>query len=718
MRRKITILILAVIPALFLITALTTNAGRRPHGLTQEEWAFAAAVGGGSYAYAINETMAYTMGSYVLPIPGRPDAEVFRTCGSAAEHEGADFLVAEFESIGLQGVAKEPFPVHAYETRGASVQIVAPTPSEEMLATGYTGIDGTPPGGVTAEAVYVGLGRKQDYEGVDVTGKIVLVDVSEYEMYWLQFPHMEARVQGAIGMVVHWLEYGSIEDSVVTHDAETELSIPAVSVSNKNFARIVEAIETSSEPVMVKMMDDSDQMLEGTSYNVVGYIPGATRPDELVIVADHYDTHWFGASDDGSGVARLLGIAKAFVDSGYEPSRTLVFMATGCEEFGWTDTEYDWAIGAYNAIHNLHPDWAGRTVAYFNLEGGGTRGATSVAAAGTPATGSFRKKLLGLFDEYFSSMAPYNAYYVPSIAYERLETTWADGFSFASHGVPTMSVQGRRVRPPLESAYHTQMDRMNEPTGEPLITAESLAMSIISNGITAIRFDRAEVPPYDFQKWADGVEATIDDEVWANAGVERRAFDRALAALYAQGIATYDRLHSKKGFQDPAAASALMLEAERIASSTFHTVGGDVLPDYPNGMYTEDAWSLYEIIAFLEEGDVEPALVYLTWPYGMWEGHKVSREVYQEMVINRRNNPARTDLFWATDRVAVHTDLWDEYTSLKAKRDAGDTDYSAELASIRAKYAALSDRLQGSIDEITDAMTAVTALLKQVEDMK
>jgi hypothetical protein len=712
MRRSIKIALLASLAALFFSGMLAIGAGN-PHGLTAEEHAFAEAVGEGAYAFGINETMAYTMGSFLLPTPGRPDAEAFRTCGSAAEHEGAVFLKAEMESIGLQSVAKEPFDIHAYETRGASVQVVSPPAPEVMLATGYTGMDGTDPEGITAEVVYVGLGRKEDYEGKDVTGKIVLVRVDEWETYWLQFPHMEARVQGAIGMVVRWTSYGGIEDSVVTHDAETEMSIPAVAVSVKNFEHIVELTEASNEPVEVTMINNSDQMLEGTSYNVVGYIPGTTRPDELVIVADHYDTHWYGASDDGSGVARLLGIAEAIVESGYEPSRTLVFMATGCEEFGWTDTEYDWAIGAYYAIHDIHPDWAGRTVAYFNLEGGGTRGATSVAAQGTPSTGSFLKKLRRLFDGYFSSTAPYNAYYVPSIAYESLNSTWDDGFSFASHGIPVMNVGSRRARPPLESAYHTQMDVI-----EGRISAESLAMSIISNGITAIRFDRAEVPPYDFQKWADGVEGTIDDEIWANAGIDRRAFDRALADLYTQGIATYDRLDSNKGFQDPAAASALMLEAQKIATSTFHTVGGDVVANYPNGMYTEDAWVMPEIIAFLEEGDVDPALLYLTWVYGMWEGHKVSREVYQEMVINRRNNTTRTDLFWATGRVATHIDLHDQYTSLKAKRDAGDTDYSAELAYIRAEYAALSQRLQGANDSMTASMTAVTALLEQVEDMK
>jgi hypothetical protein len=685
--------------------------------LTAEEEAFAAAVGVGAYAYGINETMAYTMGSIVLPLPGHPMAEAFRTSGSAAEHEGADFLKAEMGRIGLVGVQKEPFPVHAYEFRGASVQVVSPTPSEVMLASGYTGVNGTPPGGITAEVVYVGLGRKRDYEGKDVTGKIVLVDVNTEEMWWLNFPHMEARVQGAIGLVVHWVEYQSIEDSVVTHDSEAELSIPAVTVSHKNFASLKELAETSSEPVVVTMVNDADQMLEGTSYNVVGYIPGTTRADEQIIFTAHYDTHWYGATDDGSGVARLLALAKTFVDSGYQPSRTLVFLATGSEEFGWTDTDYDWAIGAYNAIHNEHPDWAGKTVGYFNLEGGGITGATSVFAAGIPSTGSFLwEQLLPLFDKYFSTTAPYNAYYFPSGIGERLESTLTDAFSFASHGIATMVVQSRRPRPLLspytESVYHTQMDTMDR------ISAESLAMSIISNGITAIRLDRAEVPPYDFQWWAKIIERPIEDEVLADAGIDRRAFDKALAKLDTQGIATYGRINSKKGFKDPAAATALMLEAQKLASSTFHTVDGYTFTDLPNGMYMKDALVLNEVINFLEEGDVNPTLVHLTSLYGLEEGHKVSREVYQEMVINRRNNPTRDDLFWATGRAAVHTDLYDEYMSLKVKRDVGDTDYSAELASIRAEYASLSERLQGAIDSMADTMVNVTLLLKQVERMK
>ncbi|NIQ75408.1 MAG: hypothetical protein GWN80_07820, partial [Gammaproteobacteria bacterium] len=91
------------------------------------------------------------------------------------------------------------------------------------LAAGHSGVPGTTKspyadrdGSITAEIVYVGLGTKDDYVGKDVEGKLVLVDVSEEDMYWLQYPHYEAELHGAIGMVVQWIEYQLIEDSVVT----------------------------------------------------------------------------------------------------------------------------------------------------------------------------------------------------------------------------------------------------------------------------------------------------------------------------------------------------------------------------------------------------------------------------------------------------------------------------------------------------------------------
>ncbi len=712
MRQKTRFALLTSLVALFLSATFAYSAGPG-NSLTQEEQDFAAAVGGGVYAYGINDTMAYTMGSFVLPLPGRLDAEAFRTCGSDAEREGAAFLAAEMANIGLQNIAIEPFPTQAYETRGASVQILSPTVSEEMLASGYTGIDGTGTGGLTGEVIYVGLGRMQDYDalkaaGKSVVGKIVLIDVSEEEMYWLQWPHEEARVQGAIGMVVHWLEYGGIEDSVVTHDAETKTAPTAVSVSNKNFARIKAMAETST--VTVKIVNDSTQSLTGTSQNVIGYIPGTTRSDELVVIADHYDTHWYGASDDGSGVARLMGIAKALVDSDYQPARTLAFVATGCEEWGWTDTEYDWAIGAYHLIHNQHPEWAGKTVGYFNLEGGGTIDNTSVALSGMPEMENFRKSLLRPIDSYFNSTAPYMSYYVPGVAWTQLPSTWADQFSLGIHGIGIMNVGSRRARPPLQSAYHTQMDQMSR------ISAESLAMSIIANGVVAMRLDRSDVPPYNFAKWAKHLNGLLEGPTLSQNGIDTSAFYTARDRFEREGKSTWNRINGR-GFEDIETATDMLLDTQKLVASELITVGGYVESMYPHQHDQNDIWVLGEVIPLLNAGNIDFALLYLTWVYGMYEGINVSPEVYQEVVINRRD-PTRDDLFWATDRLAVYTDLYSEYFSLLAKRDAGDTDYSAELASIEAKYADIQAHLQGAIDSMTNTMSTAADNLKAIQRLK
>jgi Iap family predicted aminopeptidase len=194
------------------------------------------------------------------------------------------------------------------------------------------------------------MGTRFDYMDKDVTGKLVLIDVSEEEMYWLQYPLYEAELQGAIGAVVHWIEYQDVEDSVATHDSESRTNIPAVCVSHKNAAYLKDLIMTSDDPVMVKVWCDATIDYGGKGYNVYGYIPGTTYPDEYIVIGDHYDKWWYGASDDGSGVARLLGLAKAMVDSGYKPQRTIVFVATDAEEYGWTDTEFDWALGAWWSI--------------------------------------------------------------------------------------------------------------------------------------------------------------------------------------------------------------------------------------------------------------------------------------------------------------------------------------------------------------------------------
>lgn len=77
----------------------------------------------------------------------------------------------------------------------------------------------------------------------------------------------------------------------------------------------------------------------GYGPNVISCIPGATTPQEFVILGAHLDDipregRAPGANDDGSGSASLLTIAAAVGDSGVKFKRTLCFEHYTGEEQG------------------------------------------------------------------------------------------------------------------------------------------------------------------------------------------------------------------------------------------------------------------------------------------------------------------------------------------------------------------------------------------------
>jgi hypothetical protein len=685
--------------------SLSAGAGRvRTQLLTSEELEFAKAVGVGEYAYGIDEVYSYDYGEFEMDL-----GEAWRGAGSEPAHEYAQYLADEMTDIGLEDVAQEGFPVHAYKYGGASVQVTEPELGEVWLAAGHAGLPGTPTGGITAEIVYVGLGTRFDYPAEGVEGKLVLIEVSEEEMYWLQYPLYEAELHGAIGAVVTWIEYQDVEDSVVTHDAESRTNIPAVDISHKNAAYLKDLILNSDEPVKVNMWCDAEIDYAGVGYNVYGYIPGATHPDEYIVIGDHYDKWWYGASDNGAGVARLMGIAQAMVASGYEPDRTIVFIATDAEEFGWTDTEFDWALGAWWSIFVQHPDWAGKIRGYFNLEGGGDAGATSVYAWGTPETQLFRMSLLKLIDSWFMNNEPWSAYYYRSAELtEKFFSTWADGFSWGAKGVSVMEFGSYRSFDYTDYSYHTQTDTME------WISAESLAMSIISNGIAAIELDRALIVPFSFQKRANDIQKNLNYEQLGLSGVATGDLDSALRGLKSVGADVWDKISSTRASENADEINTLLLAAQEKLQSEMQTVGGYIEPLYPQEHYEDDAWYMREGIQSLEVGNIDRALMWLSWVYGMYTGRWVSYENYMYLQVDRWNIDDLKQ-FWGRDRTAQIIDIWNEYDSLLQKKAAGDWNFEPEIASLWEKYGMVVEDLQNSVDKMTQTVLDTTAILNEAK---
>ncbi|MXV38061.1 M28 family peptidase [Flavobacteriaceae bacterium Ap0902] len=113
--------------------------------------------------------------------------------------------------------------------------------------------------------------------------------------------------------------------------------------------------------------------LTGKANNVVAYIPGTDKADEVVVLSAHLDhlgikegKIYNGADDDGSGTIAIMNIAKAFkqaIDKGYQPRRTLVFLHVTGEEKGLYGSKYYTDNPLFDldkTIVNLNIDMIGR----------------------------------------------------------------------------------------------------------------------------------------------------------------------------------------------------------------------------------------------------------------------------------------------------------------------------------------------------------------------
>jgi len=110
------------------------------------------------------------------------------------------------------------------------------------------------------------------------------------------------------------------------------------------------------------------------SENVLAYIKGSEKPEEVLIISAHYDHLGInkdgqinnGADDNGSGTSALLEIAQAFKIAGKEghsPKRSILFLHLTAEEIGKQGSEYYTLHPVFpleNTIANLNIDMIGR----------------------------------------------------------------------------------------------------------------------------------------------------------------------------------------------------------------------------------------------------------------------------------------------------------------------------------------------------------------------
>lgn len=317
-----------------------------------------------SFLAAVSPDYAYDIALELTTNPEFFNSELGgRNAGSEAEHAAADYLAGLMEEIGLSDVEKAAAQCDIWQFNGASFTVDGVEYPVYSYATAST-----PPEGITAELVYAGRGTMWDYEELDVEGKIVLVDIDQRNDWWITYPMLEAELQGAAAILAANVGgYSQIaDDALNSQDICGPTSIPTLSIGVADSLELREKMEQG--PVTATLVVDNEVEVDaGTTYNVLGVLKGKSS-DHQILVGAHYDVHFWGFQDDNCAVGLVLAMAKAMIDSGYQPENDIVFCLHGAEEWGSSYTQYDWTVGAWEMINNIHPDWVGRTLAFINFE--------------------------------------------------------------------------------------------------------------------------------------------------------------------------------------------------------------------------------------------------------------------------------------------------------------------------------------------------------------
>jgi Zn-dependent M28 family amino/carboxypeptidase len=251
---------------------------------------------------------------------------------------------------------------------------------------------------VDADIVYVGYGIDapeyswDDYKGVDVRGKVLLMLVNEppsddpkffkgkaltYYGRWT-YKYEEAARKGAVGVIlIHKEDMASYPWEVVRNSNSGEKSYlklegPALKVASWVQLDVAKKLVAGSGMDIDKMMADArsrefhpvnlgaklrthivSKVRNFESNNVLATLPGSSRNlnDEAVLYTAHYDhlgirpempgdSIYNGAADNATGCGILLELARAYSVAKDRPGRSVIFAAVTAEEQGLLGSEY------------------------------------------------------------------------------------------------------------------------------------------------------------------------------------------------------------------------------------------------------------------------------------------------------------------------------------------------------------------------------------------
>lgn len=421
-----------------------------------------------------------------------------RAPGSAGEVKTVAYLISKFKAAGLEpgnnGSWTQDVPLIEITANNVSALSVADRSGKAMsFAYGGEYVIGsyreTPRTEIKqSDMVFVGHGivapekRWNDYAGVDVKGKTVIVMVNDpdfespnldgpfsgkamtYYGRWT-YKYEEAARQGAAAvLIIHdtapaaygwnvvnssWTGTQFLAQSKDGGKSQTQANgWIQKSVAKEIFAaggqdlekQMVAARQKGFKAVPLNLtasLSFDNEIARKASKNVIGVMKGTKRPDEYVLYTAHWDhlgrctaaadgdDICNGAVDNATGSAALVALAEGFAKAG-APDRSVVFLAVTAEESGLLGSKFY----AENPVFPLSQTAGGVNMDAFSMSG---------PAKNLTVIGKGKSQL----DDYLEAAAKSEGR-IPEMepTPEKGFYYRSDHFSFAKLGVPMVYFEG------------------------------------------------------------------------------------------------------------------------------------------------------------------------------------------------------------------------------------------------------------------------------------
>ena len=329
------------------------------------------------------------------------DAMEGRETGKRGQKMAAAFITSYFEELGLvapvNGNYYQPVPLYTTNAPTVAVRVgSAEFTNEEYM---YVGTFETA-GMIDMPIVFAGNGTEAEISKMDLTGRAVMF-LSDPAVSVINNSLVRVLRNKGAKMVFTVIEKEDDFKRITIgarsftggrlsltrqmgQTANTGLFYLNAQAAGKIYNTTLDKLKKSSADKKlnkIKPATISYSITQGyreiRSENILGFLEGTDKKDEVVVITAHYDHIGIsteaegdkinnGADDDGSGTVAVLAMAKAFVQAkkdGKGPRRSILFMTVTGEEKGLLGSRYYTDNPVYSlssTVANLNIDMIGR----------------------------------------------------------------------------------------------------------------------------------------------------------------------------------------------------------------------------------------------------------------------------------------------------------------------------------------------------------------------